>query len=127
MEEKKLICINCPLGCMLTAVVEGETILSVSGNTCKRGDSYARKELTSPTRLVTSTVRVSGGDKRMVSVKTREDIPKKKVLECVRALKEVEVRAPISIGDVLVENIAGTGVDIVATKNVGERKQMSGQ
>lgn len=127
MEEKKLICINCPLGCMLTVAMEGETILSVSGNTCKRGDSYARKELTNPTRIVTSTVRVYGGDVRMVSVKTREDVPKKMVLECVRALKEVEAKAPICIGDVIVENIAGTGVDIVATKNVGERKQMSEQ
>ena len=78
MEEKKLICINCPLGCRLTVTMDGETILGVSGNTCMRGDSYARRELTNPTRIVTSTVKVSRGREKMVSVKTREDIPKKK-------------------------------------------------
>ena len=118
MEEKKLICINCPPGCRLTVTMDGETILGVSGNTCMRGDSYARRELTNPTRIVTSTVKVSRGREKMVSVKTREDIPKKKVLECVRALKDVTAKAPVRIGDVIVENILGTGVDIVATKNV---------
>ena len=118
METKNLICINCPLGCALTAEVDGNEVVSVSGNTCKRGDVYARKELTNPTRIVTSTVRVAGGQSDMVSVKTREDIPKGKIFECVKALQNVEVSAPIRIGDVIAANIAGTGVDIVATKNV---------
>ena len=74
--------------------------------------------MTNPTRIVTSTVRVSGGDADMVSVKTKEDIPKGKIFECVKALKSVEVPAPVYIGDVLVKDVAGTGVDIVATKNV---------
>lgn len=118
MEEKNLICINCPLGCMLTVTMDGGKILSVSGNTCKRGEAYAGKELTNPTRIVTTTVKVSGGSERMVSVKTKSDIPKGKVLECVQALRDVTVKAPIGIGDVIVENVAGTGVDIVATRNV---------
>ena len=96
MEEKNLICINCPLGCMLTVVMDGKEIVSVEGNTCRRGDTYARKELTDPTRIVTSTVRVSGGSESMVPVKTKEDIPKGKVLECVRALKDVVLPAPVS-------------------------------
>lgn len=118
MEEKNLICINCPLGCMLTAAVEGEAVVSVTGNTCKRGEDYARKEMTNPTRIVTSMVRVSEGYEKMVPVKTREDIPKGKVLECVRALKDVEVKAPVHMGDVIAENIAGTGVDLIAAKEV---------
>ena len=118
MEEKNLICINCPLGCMLTVVMDGKEIVSVAGNTCRRGDTYARKELTNPTRIVTSTVRVLGGSESMVSVKTKEDIPKGKVLECVRALKDVVLPAPVKIGDVILEDAAGTGVSIVATKNV---------
>lgn len=118
MEEKKLICINCPLGCGLTATMQGNEVVIVEGNTCKRGEIYARKELTNPTRIVTSTVRVHKGCDHMVSVKTREDIPKGKVLDCVRALKAVTVEAPIRIGDIVVENVAGTGVDIVATKDV---------
>ena len=118
MEEKNLICINCPLGCMLTVVMDGKEIVSVAGNTCRRGDTYARKELTDPTRIVTSTVKVSGGSESMVSVKTKEDIPKEKVLECVRELKDVVVSAPVKIGDVILDDAAGTGVCIVATKNV---------
>ncbi len=105
---------------MLTVTMEGEQILNVSGNTCKRGAAYAEKELTDPTRIVTSTVRVSGGSERMVSVKTKKDIPKGKVLECVQSLKDVAVKAPVHIGDVIVENVAGTGVDLVATRNVEE-------
>ncbi len=118
MEERKLTCIGCPMGCPLTVVMNGEEVVSVTGNTCKRGDIYARKEVTNPTRIVTSTVRVSGGSIDMVSVKTKEDIPKGSIFDCVKALKEVEVSAPVHIGDVILENVADTGVDIVATKNV---------
>ena len=103
---------------MLTVAMDGKKIVSVAGNTCRRGDTYARKELTNPTRIVTSTVRVLGGSESMVSVKTKEDIPKGKVLECVRALKDVVLPAPVKIGDVILEDAAGTGVSIVATKNV---------
>ena len=105
MEERKLTCIGCPMGCPLTVVMNGKEVVGVTGNTCKRGDVYARKE-------------VSGGSIDMVSVKTKEDIPKGKIFECVKALKGIEVPAPVHIGDVILENVADTGVDIVATKNV---------
>ena len=119
MNTVNLICIGCPLGCPLTVEMEGDAVKAVSGNTCPRGDAYARKELTNPTRIVTSTVRVAGGRLAMVSVKTASDIPKGKIFDCVKALKDVEVKAPVKIGDVIVENVAGTGVNIIATKNVG--------
>lgn len=118
MEERKLTCIGCPMGCPLTVVMNGEEVASVAGNTCKRGVVYARKEVTNPTRIVTSTVRVVGGSINMVSVKTKEDIPKGQIFDCVRALKGIEVPAPVHIGDVILKNAAGTGVDIIATKNV---------
>ena len=89
MEEKNLICIGCPMGCPLTVKMEHGEVVSVTGNTCKRGDIYARKEVTNPTRIVTSTVRVTGGSEAMVSVKTKEDIPKGKIFDCVKALKSV--------------------------------------
>lgn len=119
MNTVNLICIGCPLGCPLTVEMEGSEVKAVSGNTCPRGDAYARKELTNPTRIVTSTVRVAGGRLAMVSVKTASDIPKGKIFDCVKALKDVEVKAPVKIGDVIVENVVGTGVNIIATKNVG--------
>jgi len=118
MSTVNLICIGCPLGCPLTVEMEGNEVKSVAGNTCPRGDAYAKKELTNPTRIVTSTVRVAGGRLAMVSVKTENDIPKGKIFECVKALKDVEVTAPVRIGDVIVENVAGTGVNVIATKNV---------
>ena len=118
METRNLTCMGCPLGCAITVTMDGGNVVSITGNTCKRGDVYARKEVTNPTRIVTSTVRVSGGSIDMVSVKTKEDIPKGKIFECVKALKGIEVPAPVHIGDVILENVADTGVDIVATKNV---------
>ncbi|MBQ2989866.1 MAG: DUF1667 domain-containing protein [Clostridia bacterium] len=118
MKTVNLICIGCPLGCPLTVEMEGNEVKSVAGNTCPRGDAYAKKELTNPTRIVTSTVRVAGGRLAMVSVKTESDIPKGKIFDCVKALKDVEVMAPVKIGDVIIENVAGTGVNVIATKNV---------
>ena len=118
---RDLSCIGWPIGCPLTVTMKAGEVISVTGNTCKRGDIYARKEVTNPTRIVTSTVRVPGGDADMVSVKTKEDIPKGKIFACVFVSKTVEVPAPVHIGDVLLEDVAGTGVDNVATKNVGTK------
>lgn len=118
MERKELICIGCPLGCNLTVEMDGAQVLSVTGNTCKRGDDYARKEMTDPRRIVTSTVRVSGGSAPVVSVKTASDIPKDAIFDCLRQLKEVTVTAPVHIGDVILEDAAGSGVAVVATKDI---------
>lgn len=118
MERRELICIGCPMGCPLTVELENGEIQTITGYTCRKGEIYARKEVTNPTRIVTSTVRGEGGRADMVSVKTREDIPKDKIFQCVKALKGVTVKAPIHIGDVVVADVAGTGVDIVATKEV---------
>ena len=121
MEKRELICINCPLGCPLTVEMDGAEVVSVSGNTCPRGAVYAKKEVTNPTRIVTSTVMVEGGVSEMVSVKTKQDIPKSKIFDCVKALQGVKVTAPVHIGDVIVANAADTGVDFVATKDVAAK------
>lgn len=119
MSKIELTCIGCPMGCpVVVETDESGNITSVTGNTCKRGDDYARKEVTNPTRIVTSTVKVEGGSLDMVSVKTQSDIPKGKIFDCVAGLKGVCVKAPVHIGDVIVADIAGTGVDVIATKEV---------
>lgn len=118
MDKVNLTCIGCPLGCSLTVEMDGKTVISVSGNTCKNGEKYAHKEMTAPVRVVTSTVRVQGGTLEVASVKTASAIPKDKMFDCIRALKEIDVPAPVSIGQVIISNVAGTGVDIVATKDV---------
>src|SRR3712207_1025178 len=109
METKHLTCIQCPMGCQITVAMEEGEVKSVSGNTCARGDLYARKEVTNPTRIVTSTVVVEGGLSERVSVKTKTDIPKGKIFEVMEAINRVQVTAPVAIGDVLAEDIAGTG------------------
>ncbi len=117
-QSKELICIGCPMGCMMTAELEDDEVIKVTGNTCPRGDAYARKELTSPTRIVTSIAKVEGGELPVVSVKTAQDIPKGKIKDCIAEIKKAALRAPIRIGDVAVKNVADTGVDVIATKNV---------
>lgn len=119
MEKRNLICIGYPMGCPLVVRIKDGEVQSVEGNTCKRGAIYGKKEVTNPTRIVTTTVRVLGGTENVVSVKTKEDIPKAKIFDCIHELKEVTVAAPVQIGDIILHNVAGTGVDIVATKNVG--------
>lgn len=118
MSTIELTCIGCPLGCPLTVALEGNEVTNVTGNTCPKGAIYAKKEVTNPTRIVTSTVRVCGGSSPMVNVKTASDIPKGKIFECVEALKDVVVTAPVKIGDVVLADVAGTGVDIIAARNV---------
>ena len=116
MEKKELTCICCPMGCALSVELEGTNVLSVSGNTCKRGDTYARDEVVRPVRMVTSIVKVKNGNLKMLPVKTKEPIDKSRINECLEALKTVEVNAPVHIGDIIINNAAG--VDIIATRNV---------
>lgn len=118
MEKRELTCIGCPMGCFLTVMLENGEAVSVSGNTCQKGDIYARKEVVDPTRIVTSTVKVLGGDKSRVSVKTNKDIPKNKIFDIMEEINKTSAHAPISIGDVIIRNVAGTGSDIIATGSV---------
>lgn len=121
METKELTCIGCPMGCGITVRMEGGQVIDVTGNSCKVGDQYARREVTNPTRIVTSSVPVSGGDIDQVSVKTDRDIPKSRIFDIMEALREVRAEAPVKIGDVLVKNVCGTGADIVATRTIRRR------
>lgn len=125
MSTRELTCIGCPLGCSLTVTMETTSdgaveVTNVTGYTCPRGKAYAEKEVTNPTRIVTSTVRDNGGTSPMVSVKTQSDIPKDKIFACVDALRGVEITAPVKIGDVVLADVAGTGVNVVAARNVME-------
>lgn len=121
MESRNLTCIGCPLGCALTAVPTLDGGWEISGYTCKRGLDYAKKELTRPERTVTSTVRVSGGRANVVSVRTASDVPKDAIWQVMEAINSLTVPAPVRIGDVLLADIAGTGVALTATKAVAKK------
>ena len=117
---RELTCIGCPIGCTLTVQISGEEIC-VSGNGCPRGEKYARDEVTCPVRMVTSTVALRGGTIARVSVKTLEPVPKDRVMDCMAEIRRVRVDAPVRAGSVILENCAGTGVRVVATKSVDAR------
>lgn len=118
MQKQVLTCIGCPMGCEITVTMDNGAILSVEGNTCDIGDKYARKEVTHPERTVTSTVVVTGGDKPRLSVKTASAIPKEKIQACMEEINHLSVSAPVRIGDVLIPDTAGTGIAVVATRNI---------
>ena len=118
METRELTCINCPMGCRVTVTMDGDTVISVTGNTCKRGDTYARAEVTAPVRTVTTTIRVIGGSTDRVSCKTQLPVPKDKIFDVMEEINKASCSAPIAIGDVLIDDCAGTGIPVVATKAV---------
>lgn len=116
MKVIKLTCINCPLGCPLEVRQENNEYI-VTGNSCIRGKKYALEEISNPTRILTTTVRVKNG-MQMLSVKSNEGIDKDKVFDCIDVLRDVEVIAPIRINEVIVKNILNSGIDIIATKSI---------
>lgn len=116
MEQRVLTCIGCPMGCTLNVEIEAEQVKRVTGNTCKRGEIYAKKEVTNPTRIVTTTVRIKGG--KVVPVKTKEDIPKGKIIDCVKELKHLEIEFPVQIGQIIVEDVADTGIPVITTASI---------
>lgn len=112
MIKKDLICIMCPMGCNIT-ITDDDGKVTVTGNTCRRGEIYARTELTSPQRVVTSLCPLVGGG--VVPCKTKGTVPKEKIFEVLDIIKKCPAASPVRTGDVLVENVCGTGVDVVAT------------
>ena len=116
----ELICICCPLGCRMK-VEKTEDGHTVTGNTCKRGEVYAIQEMTAPERMVTSSVSVCNGTCAMLSVKTDKPIAKGLIFQSLNSLKGVSVNAPVKVGDVVVENVLGTGVNFVASRSVDKK------
>lgn len=114
MKIRELTCIVCPRGCSLRAeLAEDGSVLRVDGYTCRRGLSYAETECTHPRRTVTSTVRTEDG--RIVSVKTADTVPRERVFEVMRVIDHTHPKGPVHVGDVLLPDICGTGVALVAT------------
>lgn len=111
----QIICITCPKGCHLQ--VDEANDYKVTGNNCPRGEVYGKNELLHPVRVLTSTVKLKGADAPRVSVKSSSALPKERIFDAMRLLDEVEVQAPVQCGDVILRDVFGTGVDIVATKS----------
>ena len=116
MKTRNLTCIVCPRGCQLVVSFdEAGKIEKIEGNACKRGITYAENECTHPVRTVTSTVKSVGG--RIFAVKTSGTVPKEKVFEVMAVINAYRASDDAKIGDAIIENVLGLGVDIVATSN----------
>ena len=115
----KLICINCPRGCHLEVEnINGE--ISVSGNFCPRGKTYVESEMLNPLRTLTTTLPIASKKYRRLPVITSEPIPKGKIMDAMKALKDISVEAPVKMGDVIVKGIIGLDADIIASKTIEE-------
>lgn len=116
MGETEVVCVVCPLGCHIT--LTGEDGQKAEGARCSKGIDYARQELRDPMRVLTTTVRVRGGTLPLLPVRSQEPVPLRKIAECMLALREVEAVAPIRMGQVILDNVAGTGVKVVASRSL---------
>ena len=117
-----IICTVCPLGCSIEVVHDGREITSLTGNRCQRGVPYARQEVFHPLRTVTTTVAVAGGAIPYLPVKTAQPVPRNSVGDVMNAARSVVARAPVRRGDRVASDIAGSGVDLVATRTVLQKK-----
>jgi CxxC motif-containing protein len=116
--KKEMICISCPLGCPLTVDYTQKTLRSISGNRCKLGLEYAEKESFNPERTLTTTVRIKNGHLPLVSVRTSKPIPKNRIFDAMNLLAKVEIEAPLTIGEKIIQNLFDTNASVVATKNI---------
>lgn len=115
MKEQHITCIICPIGCDIVVRGQGEVISSMEGHQCKRGVEYARSEFVHPVRILTTTVRVEGADQPLLPIRSDRPLPKEKLMDCMERIKEVSVKRPVARYQVIVPDILGTGVNMVAT------------
>ena len=123
MTENNIICVACPVGCRIKIESAAGEIKDINGYQCEQGRNYAVEEFKNPTRILPTTVRVKNGDLPLVSVKTASPIPKGDLLVAMEELARVEVEAPVTCGQVVLENVVDSGVDVVATNNVNTKSK----
>ena len=122
-EIRHLTCIGCPMGCPLELIIADGEILEITGNECQRGEDYARQEFSDPRRMVSTTVTCISGLWPRLPVKTAEAIPKDKVIEVVNELHTLEIKAPVQMGQVILNDVAGTGITVIATRSLPKQQR----
>ncbi|MBD3229406.1 MAG: DUF1667 domain-containing protein [Candidatus Lokiarchaeota archaeon] len=118
VDEKFITCIGCPKGCQITVKKFASGEIEAEDYFCKRGEKYAIQEYKNPTRILTTTVKVEGGQLPLIPVRSSEPIPKGKLIDCMKVIAKKSVKAPIEMGDVLIPNILDLNIDIVASRNL---------
>lgn len=124
IEKSPLTCIICPIGCLMEVTIENrgkiKHVIDVKDNICPRGPEYAKKERINPTRTLTSTIAVTGGEASLVPVKTAEEVPKDQLMNCMEIIRRITLKAPIKRGDIVIRDILGTGVHVIACADVAK-------
>jgi CxxC motif-containing protein len=115
---EKIICVGCPMGCLVTLTISNREVMAIDGNKCKQGEKYVLEEYSNPVRILTTTLLTQGSSQPLLPVRTTEPIPKAKMTSAVRALAKVRVKPPIRIGEVVAAKAASIGVDVVATADL---------
>ncbi len=123
MMEKYVDCVVCPRGCRIRVCADGGRMSSVSGNGCRRGEIYAWNELVAPKRLLSSTVKIEGAEAPLLPVRSSAPLPKNLIGGCIGELKKISVRAPVKIHDVIIADVLGSGVDVIASCGAESDKQ----
>lgn len=113
-----ITCIVCPLGCSIDIEEENESIVEINGYSCPRGKEFAESEFYNPKRVVTTIVAIDGGEQLYLPVISDGQVPKQMLWDCVELLKRTKVRPPIEMGDIVVEDILDTGINIISAKSI---------
>ncbi len=123
MKKRDITCIVCPIGCEITVKYdpEKEKIIDMEGATCKRGEKYAKKEVFHPERTLTSSIKVTGGELPLVSIRTDKAIPKEKIFPLMEVVRKEEVKAPVALGDIILSHPLDLDCNIIATKHVKKK------
>ncbi|WP_089281476.1 DUF1667 domain-containing protein [Anaerovirgula multivorans] len=127
VEAKDMVCIVCPLGCKLKVTKDNasEAGFAVEGNKCPRGLDYGIKEMTNPTRVLTTTVKITHAALNRIPVRTKGAIPKPLIFQAMKLMNEVEVKAPVKVGQVVIKNILGTGIDVIASRSIYKKAELN--
>lgn len=116
----EFICIVCPQSCIVDAEWNESELLSIDRSKCKLAWDYVWGEIFDPRRMVSTSVPVAGGDMPLVSIKTDKPIPKDKIMEMMKLVARVDTQAPVGIGEIIVSDVLGTGVNLVATRKISK-------
>lgn len=118
MEQKELVCVNCPKGCRITVTLEDGEVKEIRGFSCDKGKQYAAQETTRPMRILTTTVRIEGARLRVLPVITDKEIPLDQMQEAMKQVRKITVQAPIKVSDIIVRNFLGTDANLVTSRSM---------
>ena len=117
-EKRHFVCVICPIGCEIDVVHDGDKIISMEGNKCKKSEEFVQQELIEPMRVLTTTVRIQGARLPIIPVRTDKAVPKRLFPRIMSQLRRIKLQAPVGMLDVVVKDVAGTGANVIATRTM---------